>query len=363
MRGLRTALIPIGDLQRQVQTLEEMEAIATALGDRQRLAQILSSAGYTVGALGEHRRAIEIAKRGRALADETGDLLSRIGADAMMGRAYYALGEYANTIEAAGRAFAAMPAEAESVAYERFGPRSTFQSVGARVWVAMSLAEQGHFTEATTRIDEAVAIADRAEAPHERVWSRFGAGRVAFVQGDVERAAAFLEAILPQVRTDLSIYISRVGSTLGSTYLLTGRTAEALPLLEEAAAHDRSLGFLHGHSLVLALLAQGYLRAGRLDDAGRTGGEALALARKLGERGWEAWTHWGLGELAAERKASEAAGHYRAALALATELGMRPLQAHCHRGLATVTGADAEHALATGLYRDLGMTRWLAPPA
>jgi tetratricopeptide (TPR) repeat protein len=363
MRGLRTALMPLGDLKRQVQTLEELEAIATALGDRQRLAEILWSAGYTVGSLGEHRRAIEIAKRGRVLAEESGDLLSQIGADAMMGRAYYALGEYANTIEAAGRAFAAMPAEAESVAYDRFGPRSVLQSVGARVWVAMSLAEQGHFAEATMRIDEAVAIAERAEAPVERVWSRFGAGRVAFVQGEAERAAAFLEAILPQVRSNLSVYLSRVGSTLGSTYLLAGRTAEALPLLEEAAAHDRSIGFLHGHSLVLALLAQGYLRAGRLDAAARTAGEALALARKLGERGWEAWTHWVLGELAVERKAGEAAGHYRAALALATELGMRPLQAHCHRGLARVTGADAEHALATDLYREMGMAHWLGPPA
>jgi tetratricopeptide (TPR) repeat protein len=359
MRGLRTALIPLGDLKRQVQTLEELEAIAIALGDRQRLGEILSSAGYTVGALGEHRRAIEIARRGRALAEETGDLLARIGADAMMGRAYYALGEYASSIETAGRAFAAMPAEAESVAYERFGPRSTFQSVGARVWVAMSRAEQGHFAEATLRIDEAVAIADRAEAPHERVWSRFGAGRVAFVQGKVERAATFLEAILPQVRSNLSIYISRVGSTLGSTYLLTGRTAEALPLLEEAAAHDRSIGFLHGHSLVLALLAQGYLRAGRLDDADRTAGEALALARKLGERGWEAWTLYVLGERAAEQSAGEAAGHYRAALALATELGMRPLRAHCHRGLGRVLGAAAEQGLATGLYADMGMALWL----
>src|SRR5207245_5352587 len=179
-----------------------------------------------------------------------------------------------------------------------------------------------------------------------------------FVQGKVERAAAFLEAILPQVRSNLSIYISRVGSTLGSTYLLTGRTAEALPLLEEAAAHDRSIGFLHGHSLVLALLARGYLRAGRLDDADRTAGEALALARKLGERGWEAWTHYVLGELAAE-KTGDAAGHYRAALALATELGMRPLQAHCHRGLGRVLGDATEEARAAGLYADMGMALWL----
>jgi len=330
---LRAALIPLGDLKLQVQTLEELEAMATTLGDRQRLAQILSSAGYTVGALGEHRRAIEIARRGRALAEDTGDILAQSGADAMMGRAYYALGEYAHAIETAGRAFAAMP---EAGAYERFGPRSFFQMVGGRVWVAMARAEQGDFAEANRRIEEAVAIADQAGAAHERVWSRFGAGRVAFVQGEHERAAAFLEVILPQARSELSIYISRIASTLGSTYLLAGRTAEGLPLLEQAAEHGQSIGFMHGHSLVLALLAQGYLRAGRFDDAARTAGEALALARKLDERGWEAWTLYVLGELAAGRAPAEATARYREALALASALGMRPLQAHCKKGLTSI---------------------------
>jgi DNA-binding SARP family transcriptional activator len=329
---LRGALIPLGDLKRQMQTLEELEAMATALGDRQRLATILASAGYTVGALGQHRRAIEIAERGRALAVETGDILSQCGADAMMGRAYYALGEYARTIETAGRAFAAMP---EAGASERFGPRSFFQMVGARVWVAMARAEQGDFDEANRRIEEAVAIADKAGAAHERVWSRFGAGRVAFIQGDHERAAAVLEVILPQARSELSIYISRIASTLGSAYLAVGRTADALPLLEQAAAHGQSIGFMHGHSLVLALLAQGYLHAGRLDDAARTAAEALARARTFGERGWEAWTLYVAAELAVARKEAEAAARYGAALTLATELGMRPLQAHCHRRLAS----------------------------
>jgi tetratricopeptide (TPR) repeat protein len=353
---LRGALIPVGDLPRQVQLMEDIEALATALGDRQRLAHILSAAGYTVGALGEHRRAIAIAERGRALAEETGDVLAGAGADAMMGRAYYALGDYGRAIESAGRAFASLP---EAVAYERLGLRSFFQMVGGRVWVAMARAEQGDFAEATVRIEEAVALADRAQAPHERVWSRFGAARVAFVQGELERAVGLLEAILPQARSDLSIYVSRIASTLGSAHLLSGRTAEALPLLEHAAEHGRSIGFMHGHSLVLALLAQGYLQGGRLDEAARTAGEALTLARKLGERGWEAWTLYVLAELSVERKDAEAAVGYGAALTLATELGMRPLQAHCHRGLARATGADGEATTAGGLYRAMGMSRWL----
>jgi len=355
MGGLRTALIPLGDLKRQVQTLEEMIAIAERLGDRDRLARILGSAGYTLGALGEHQRAIEIAQRGRALAEESGNLLSIAGADAMMGRANYALGNYARTIETASRAFAAVEVES---GYDRFGPQSKFQAVGARVWVSMSLAEQGHFAEANTRVEEAIAIADKAEAPHERVWSRFGAGRVAFVQGELERAAAFLEAILPQARSELSIYISRIASTLGSVRLLAGRTAEALPLLEQAAEHGRAIGFMHGHSLVLALLAEGYLRARRLDDASRTADEALALARKLGERGWEAWTLRLLGELDVERSPGSAAAHYRASLALARELGMLPLQAHCRRAIASAARDRAELAEVIESYREMGMTFW-----
>src|SRR5205085_1216787 len=145
-------------------------------------------------ALGEHRRAIATAERGRALAEETGDALACSGADAMMGRAHYALGDYPRVIEAAGRAFASLP---EAVAYERLGPRSYFQMVGGRVWVAMARAERGDFAEATARIEEAIALADRAQAPHERVWSRLGGGRVAFVQGEAQRAVGFLETILP----------------------------------------------------------------------------------------------------------------------------------------------------------------------
>jgi tetratricopeptide (TPR) repeat protein len=154
-------------------------------------------------------------------------------------------------------------------------------------------------------------------------------------------------AVLPLARGDLGIYVSRVASTLGSARLLEGRVAEALPLLEEAAQHGRAIGFMHGHSLVLGLLADGYPQAGRPEDASRTAGEALELARKHGERGWEAWALRALGGISGDP------AHYGAALALAVELGMRPLQAHCHLGLGEVEAA-------VELYRSMDMPYWLA---
>ena len=48
-------------------------------------------------------------------------------------------------------------------------------------------------------MNEVIEIAETDQGTHERVWSRFGGGHVAFVQGDLERAVALLEPILPRV--------------------------------------------------------------------------------------------------------------------------------------------------------------------
>ena len=59
--------------------------------------------------------------------------------------------------------------------------------------------------------------------------------------------------------------------------------------------------------------------------------------------------------------------HYRNALALAEPRGMRPLVAHCHLGLGKLyrrTGkrepAQEHLRTATTMYREMGMTYWLA---
>jgi tetratricopeptide (TPR) repeat protein len=347
---LRATLIPLGDLHRQVETLRANEALAEALGDRTRLAQVLAATVYTVGALGDHARAVEAGERGRQLAEDVGDFGARVIADSMLGRAYYALGQYERAIESAGRAVAALTGD---LAYQPSLRLSLLQSVSARIWVAMSLAERGRFAEAAVRADEAMEIARVAQGTHERVWSHFGAGRVCLVQGRLERAVERLEPILPLARGDLGVYLSRIASTLGTAHLLAGRTAEAIPLLEQAAEQGQAIGFMHGHSLVLALLAEGYHRVGRAADASRTATEALELARRHRERGWEAWTLRIMGELTFD------AAHYRAASALAEELGMRPLQAHCHLALGRLTGDRALLAAALEAYRAMDMTRWL----
>jgi tetratricopeptide (TPR) repeat protein len=94
--------------------------------------------------------------------------------------------------------------------------------------------------------------------------------------------------------------------------------------------------------------------------------EALELTRRLGARGNQGHAVSLLGEIALTVGADEAEDHYRQALALAVELGMRPLVAHCHAGLGRLyrrTGkpqqADEHLAVATTMYREMGMTYWL----
>jgi tetratricopeptide (TPR) repeat protein len=117
-------------------------------------------------------------------------------------------------------------------------------------------------------------------------------------------------------------------------------------------------------------LGEAQLLAGRLEKAQALAEHALILAWKYQEWGHQAYAPRLLGEVAADRDASEstiAEARYRQALTLAEELGMRPLQAHCHRGLGVLYAklsrrepARAELSAAMALYRAMEMTFWLA---
>jgi len=152
---------------------------------------------------------------------------------------------------------------------------------------------------------------------------------------------------------------------LGHAYALSGRVAEALPLLEQAA----SMGSRSGHAIYTARLSEAYLLAGQIDKASTLAEQALALARERKERGYQAWALRLCGEIASQSDPPEiesAEAHYQQALTLADELGMRPLQAHCHRGLGTLfttTGqreqARTELSTAIEMYQSMEMTFWL----
>jgi tetratricopeptide (TPR) repeat protein len=164
-------------------------------------------------------------------------------------------------------------------------------------------------------------------------------------------------------------YFPYVASSLGATYALYGRVAEALPLLEQAVEQASAVPFATQMSRSLAALGDAYLLAGRLDEAMALARRALDFARQHKERGNQAWALRLLGEIALHQTPPEiepAEGYYRQALALAQKLGMRPLQAHCRLGIGSLHAKigrqeEARAALSTAieLYRAMEMTFWL----
>ena len=161
-----------------------------------------------------------------------------------------------------------------------------------------------------------------------------------------------------------------VASSLGYAYALSGRLAEALPMLEQVVEQCAATKHMNFYPLCVAHLGEAYLLAGRIADASQQAGQALERSRELKQRGHEAYALRLLGEIAAQRQppdAEAAVATYRQAMTLANELGMRPLAAHCHLGLGTLyarTGrleqARAELSAAMALYHAMDMMCWLS---
>jgi tetratricopeptide (TPR) repeat protein len=194
----------------------------------------------------------------------------------------------------------------------------------------------------------------------------FGVSLVHLLRGDLDQAIARLEHALGLCRFwQIPIPLVLVVSQLGYAYALSGRLAEAVPLLAEGVELSKERW---GGSQRMAWLAEAHLLAGRTDEGGKLARQALGLARTYKERGHEAWALRLLGETAARRDPLDPVAtedHYRQARDLATDLGMRPLTAHCHLGLGKLyrragrPDLAREHlTTATTMYREMGMRLW-----
>jgi tetratricopeptide (TPR) repeat protein len=158
-------------------------------------------------------------------------------------------------------------------------------------------------------------------------------------------------------------------AALGHVYAWSGRIEEGVSYLQQALTAYESAGIGFHHSLTVEQLGEAYLLADQVDNAHACADRAVTLARRRGERGYEAWALRLLGEIASHHARPDeatAVAHYGAALTLASELDMRPLVAHCHLGLGRLyrrTGqreqAQERLSTATAMYGEMGMTYWL----
>jgi tetratricopeptide (TPR) repeat protein len=286
---------------------------------------------------------IEHGQRARLLTRALGDVGLQVVANFYVGIVYYELGDARQTAECLRWNIAFLEGK---LIHEHFG-MTGLPSVLSRAYLSWSLAELGVFDEGSARGEE-------------------GLGKLYVDQGDVHRAILMLERGLELCQTwDTPTLFPQMARSLGAAYALSGRVDEALPLLEQAASTGRkgsqAVSFTH--------LSQGYLSAGRMEEALHYAHLALKRAQECKRRCYQAYALHLLGEIAVHQKPPEveqAEAHYREALALAEELGMRPLKAHCHRsfGMLYSQTSHSEHAraelfTAIEMYRDMEMTFWL----
>jgi tetratricopeptide (TPR) repeat protein len=184
-------------------------------------------------------------------------------------------------------------------------------------------------------------------------------------RGDLQAAQRAFEQGIALLRRG-SVRDVNLLSGLGYVHALSGRLAEALPLLEETVETGPSISAMgSGLAVPMGRLADAYLWAGRTEEALKHAGGAIELARKHHERVNEAIALRVVADITAATDAIRAERYYGDSRALAEELGMRPLAAHCHMGLgklyrrAAMRDQALEHLKAAlGEYREMNMQLW-----
>jgi class 3 adenylate cyclase/tetratricopeptide (TPR) repeat protein len=363
---LRNALMALGELGRILEHLREAETLAQALGDQRRLGWLSAYMTHYFWLTGDQECALQSGQSALAIASDLGDFGLKVVANTYLGVVYIAQGDYRRAIEFLSWNVASLEGD---LIRERFG-LTGFPSVLSRSYLGWSHAERGEFAEGTARGEEGIWIAEAADHPFSLIIAHWGVGLLYLRKGDLHKAISVLEGSLRLCQIgNVPRWFAEIASPLGYAYALSGRLAEAIPLLEQGVEQAASMSVMHFHSLRVAWQSEASLLAGRMGDAMTLAVRAHQLACAQKERGHLAWVIRLLGEIAAQHEPPEvqqAEDYYHQALILAEELGMRPLLAHCHLGLGALYGkvgrqdqARAELSTAIELYRSMEMTFWL----
>ena len=359
----RDLLVTLGEIPPGLAHLEEAERLARRSGDERCLAGVLWRTSHSCWLVGDQARALQLCAQVLATATKLGDVHLEEMTNFRFGQIHNALGDFPRAIEYLERGLDHRPAAPNPS--RSLGVPHVIQ----RTWLALSLAELGHF-------DAAVAAAERARADAETELQRysifyalFQLGRVHLVRGDFARAVPILEQSHALAETwQIGLMRPTCADNLAHAYVLAGRHDAAGALLHPGLPTPRSYGAARAVSRGECFLALG--RAGDAADQARA---AVELARRFGERAHEAKALCLLAAVHARQDdGHEARRLYGEAMALGEALGMRPLVARCQLGFGRLLAAVGERSAgcaeierATATFRELDMPYWLAqaPPA
>ena len=128
-------------------------------------------------------------------------------------------------------------------------------------------------------------IAEAVAHPGSLIIAYRGIGLLALRQGDLPSALPLLGRALSLCQdVDLPLWAPRVAATLGAAYTLSGRIADAVPLLMQALEQNNATEIADFQGFCRLSLGEAHLAADRLEEAQALAEHTLALARAHQER-------------------------------------------------------------------------------
>jgi class 3 adenylate cyclase/tetratricopeptide (TPR) repeat protein len=357
---LRTALQVLRENERQRIVLTDALRLAEALGDQRRMGRALMYATLNAALTSKSDEALVLGGRAMPIAEALGDLELQVSTRNYLGITHLSRGNFVEARRLFEEVIARIPVEQTQ---ELFGQARSPTST-ARSTLGIANGHLGQFAEALAHACQALRESEAAEHDYSISATLYSLGVIQLLKGDNAEAVRTLDHSLESWRVLQAPPWSSLSAALGVAHCRTGDFSRGLSLLDAAQAHSP------GDVMYPALLAQaeGYLLAGRTQQASGYAHQALDLARSTCSRGTEAIALWLLGEATARGDALDekaASGHYLAALSQAAELCMRPLAAHCHFGLGKLHRRMRDHeqaqrqlTTAIAMYRQMGMTYW-----
>jgi class 3 adenylate cyclase/tetratricopeptide (TPR) repeat protein len=348
---LRSSLQALGELARARDHLDRAHALATRLDDKRRLARAACYLGNYHFLCADSAASIAWGERALEAATASNDVLIAAETAAYLAMTYYFLGDLPLCMEWAKRSLTRL---ASSGLRELSRGRGRIQ-VFAHTYRVWCLAERGDFAAAVAGGEDAVSLADAIGHPFVRVFAYLGLGIARLRQGELEKAAARLDAAVGLCEEgQFGLLEGFASAPLGLTRACTGAIDTGRGLIERALERDTGKTLFVTRPLHLAYLAEATLLSGAHTEAERHAAHALTLAGEQGSR------------LAAIRDTTAAEEGYKSGLHLGEELGMRPLVAQGHLGLGKLYGrtgqrrqSQAHFTTATTMYREMDMRFWL----
>lgn len=217
-----------------------------------------------------------------------------------------------------------------------------------RIWMHWALWLAGHPDRALERSTEAIAIANAIRHPFSRAYALLWAAVLRLLRRE------------PKQAHDLASAAMEIGLDQGFTFHAgAGRAIRAMALVEprqpvsvvDAAVQEfqRAIGEISSTGIevtkpkILGLLADTFLRVGRLDEANAVAIAAAAAAQRTEQPFWNADLERILGEVALGRSAGarpEAERRFRDAIEIARTQKARALELRAATSLARLLGED-----------------------